>query len=447
MKHVLFLIALALGVATPTVGNGAVCQTVAMANAAESSWEAIALKPAHLREWVESLPGDNQETKFLSRMAALNGILSTFSTPLLLVPPGFEGIVSPVPSIPNVTLITFPFVGRANQIDVRKAWVEHYRNKKGEVDFEKLWQWLLPQIDSAREAKQVSIGFNWVLFETDPHAHIESQVAYDIRLHVNQSPSSPTLVEHTHFDWKGTKLGYLAIKQFTGNSVPRYVATALDEIRKSGARGLILDLRDNTGGQTFNAIQIGGYLMGKNKPMMYQEDIVTRQPFPSPMKSNAAQRIDVPIIVLVNGLSASASEVLAGSLQYYGHAYLLGEPTYGKGTVLQPEHQKLATTGPLAGLPIYVTKTTSIYFLPSMKSPQIYGLPIDFPYEQPGAKQWLREAEVPTAFENAQGPIELKPDARRNHLHKLFSQIEKPSEDEKDPQLFAAVELFHLWLQ
>ncbi len=158
------------------------------------------------------------------------------------------------------------------------------------------------------------------------------------------------------------KLGYVRLTAFS-DSTAKDLSAALTALEKQGMIALILDLRNNPGGQLQAAVEITDnflkdnklivYTEGRNKRIAPREEYRTKDPTTHP---------DYPIAVLVNGGSASASEIVAGALQDHQRAILVGQKTFGKGSV-----QKLfplqATAGQ-SGMKITVAK----YFLPSGRS-------------------------------------------------------------------------------
>ena len=123
-------------------------------------------------------------------------------------------------------------------------------------------------------------------------------------------------------------IGYIQISSFLGTSTPSEFMEAVEKTKD--ADGLILDLRGNTGGLLPNAIFIANLfipdgnlvsIVGRNN---YRYDIYAQ---------NTEFEIDKPMIVLVDGASASASEILSGALRDYKKAKLLGTKTFGKGMV------------------------------------------------------------------------------------------------------------------
>ena len=149
-------------------------------------------------------------------------------------------------------------------------------------------------------------------------------------------------------------IGYLALSSFTENSA-KDVKKAFIELKAQGAKSLILDLRDNGGGSLAEAVDIVNFFVPKG-----QEIVVTKGKLKQAQGSYKTQNepIDtqIPMAVLVNGASASASEIVSGSLQDLDRAVIIGTRTFGKGLVqtIRP----LPYNGTLK-------VTTSKYYIPS----------------------------------------------------------------------------------
>ncbi|MBM4037987.1 MAG: PDZ domain-containing protein [Planctomycetes bacterium] len=158
------------------------------------------------------------------------------------------------------------------------------------------------------------------------------------------------------------KLGYVRLTAFS-DSTAKDLSAALTALEKQGMLALVLDLRNNPGGQLQAAVEITDnflkdnklivYTEGRNKRIAPREEYRTKDPTTHP---------DYPIAVLINGGSASASEIVAGALQDHQRAILIGQKTFGKGSV-QKLFPLLATAGQ-SGMKITVAK----YFLPSGRS-------------------------------------------------------------------------------
>lgn len=124
------------------------------------------------------------------------------------------------------------------------------------------------------------------------------------------------------------EIGYIRISSFISNTVPNEFLEALENTSK--AKGLIIDLRGNTGGLLSNAIFIANLFIDEGKLVSiagrngYHYDI---------MAQDKNININKPVVILVDGTSASATEILAGALKDYHRAKLVGTKTYGKGMV------------------------------------------------------------------------------------------------------------------
>jgi carboxyl-terminal processing protease len=124
-------------------------------------------------------------------------------------------------------------------------------------------------------------------------------------------------------------LAYVSITTF-GDDTTSDLRRILKELMPQNPKGLILDLRDNGGGYLTTAIEVASEFIGDGVIMYEQYGDGTRDTFEA---KKGGQATDIPMIVLVNEFSASASEIVAGAIQDRGRAQLLGVTTYGKGSV------------------------------------------------------------------------------------------------------------------
>jgi len=149
-------------------------------------------------------------------------------------------------------------------------------------------------------------------------------------------------------------LGYIKLDEFTPGA-GREVAEAVTRLKVQGATKLILDLRDNPGGSLYEAVNIVNIFIPKGK-----EVVSTRGKSPESNKTystlNNPIDLEIPLAILTSGGSASASEIVAGSLQDYDRALLVGQRTFGKGLV--------QTTRQLA-YDAQLKITTAKYYIPS----------------------------------------------------------------------------------
>ncbi|MDE6531567.1 MAG: S41 family peptidase [Lachnospiraceae bacterium] len=123
-------------------------------------------------------------------------------------------------------------------------------------------------------------------------------------------------------------IGYISIAEFDTVTVDQF-AEALATLKGNDMESLILDLRGNPGGSLSVVVEIGRMLLPKGL-IVYTENKYGER---SEYTCDGSRCIDVPMVVLVNGGSASASEILAGAIKDYGIGTLLGTTTYGKGIV------------------------------------------------------------------------------------------------------------------
>lgn len=127
-----------------------------------------------------------------------------------------------------------------------------------------------------------------------------------------------------------TRLGYVQILRFTSRT-PDELRTALVALMESDIQGLLLDLRGNGGGLFQESIEVAGEFLDGGI-VTIQTTQTTEETFEA---SAGGAAIDIPLIVLVDYHTASASELVAGAIQDRGRGLLIGQHTYGKGTVQQ----------------------------------------------------------------------------------------------------------------
>lgn len=149
-------------------------------------------------------------------------------------------------------------------------------------------------------------------------------------------------------------IGYLALSGFTDNCA-KDVKKAFIELKDKGTKALILDLRDNGGGSLQEAVDIVNFFIPKGKEIVVTKGKI-RQAAGSFKTANEPIDTGMPLAVLVNGNTASASEILSGSMQDLDRAVIIGTRTYGKGLVQTT--RQLPYNGTLK-------VTTSKYYIPS----------------------------------------------------------------------------------
>jgi len=169
-------------------------------------------------------------------------------------------------------------------------------------------------------------------------------------------------------------IGYLRITQFS-ESVPKKVEEALQELKEKEVEGLILDLRNNSGGLVSSGIAVADSLLSE-KPVVETKD---RNGIKDAIISQKETSYDGPMVTLVNKGTASASEILAGSLQDNGRSILMGDQTYGKGLI-----QSLKSLGENSGVAI----TVASYLTPKGNNIQGQGITPDKLLDLPDASEY-----------------------------------------------------------
>lgn len=164
-------------------------------------------------------------------------------------------------------------------------------------------------------------------------------------------------------------IGYLKLSGFEEVSFNQF-KTAYDELNASGQKGMILDLRFNGGGQLSTAQDIADLLVPEG-PIVYIEEKGQQKKV---SKTSDANCIKVPLVVLVNGYSASASEVLTGAIKDYNVGKIVGTKTFGKGIV-----QTVLSIGDGSGIKI----TSAKYYTPSGVCIHGIGIEPDYIVELP----------------------------------------------------------------
>lgn len=186
--------------------------------------------------------------------------------------------------------------------------------------------------------------------------YVPKEAGHPVTLGVNRNGQALTFTvdfavyetPQVHADLFDDKVGYLMLSGFNERAVTEFDA-GLALLRQKGMKSLILDLRDNGGGEVQAALDIASRFIKEGNFVTFRDKdgVETNEPI------TGGSDIGVPVVVLVNYFTASASEMLAGALQDYGVAQIVGYPTYGKGVM-----QQLATFEDGAFLKI----TTHEYF-------------------------------------------------------------------------------------
>ncbi len=142
-----------------------------------------------------------------------------------------------------------------------------------------------------------------------------------------QIPRAVIHVNRVEYAMLEDQVGYIVLYQFAGESEKEFSA-AMDDLKAQGAKALIVDLRDNGGGWVDAASEIADLFLDDGLLVYSQDRYGTRDNI-----TMSAGKDDIPLVMLVNGSSASSSEILSGGLQDRGRATIVGTQTFGKGII------------------------------------------------------------------------------------------------------------------
>ncbi|MBP9779749.1 S41 family peptidase, partial [Candidatus Gracilibacteria bacterium] len=133
----------------------------------------------------------------------------------------------------------------------------------------------------------------------------------------------------------GGQIGYIGISVF-GETTAVDIESALNKLTQSGVQAIVVDARSNGGGYLESAVDILSLFLGKNKIAVITKGNNPKDNQKFYTKNLAFSLPKIPVVMLVNSMSASATEILAGALQDYDRAIIIGETSYGKGSVQTP---------------------------------------------------------------------------------------------------------------
>ncbi|MDD5286263.1 MAG: S41 family peptidase [Desulfuromonadaceae bacterium] len=240
---------------------------------------------------------------------------------------------------------------------------------------------------------------------------------------------------------------YVRIAQFQ-EKTDEDLSKALKSMReqnKGELKGLILDMRNDPGGLLDQAVRVSDHFVPEGQMIVYTEG----REKDSKMKfiaKNAIKEPNYPIVVLINGGSASASEIVAGALQDHKRAIIMGTQSFGKGSV-----QTIIPLSDDSGLRL----TTARYYTPKGRSIQAKGITpdivvemVELPKESAVKKDalHLREKDLENHFESEgkSGPADAKKNEKKEDKAVQLSQ--KPEDNLKnDYQVLRALDLLKGW--
>lgn len=188
-------------------------------------------------------------------------------------------------------------------------------------------------------------------------------------------------------------IGYLRIREFDAVTVDQF-NEAMAELNASGMKALILDLRSNPGGDLSAVVDIARRILPEGLIVYTEEKSGKRTEY----TCDGAHELQIPLVVLVNEYSASASEILSGAIKDYNKGTLIGTTTYGKGIVQRINRLDDGTA---------IKLTVSAYFTPSGKNIHGVGIEpdIELEYDYDAYKEDGTDNQVEKAIEILEGKI------------------------------------------
>ena len=229
---------------------------------------------------------------------------------------------------------------------------------------------------------------------------VEIEVLRDGEYLTFQIPRAIIHVNRIEYAMMDGDVGYIALYEFAGES-QREFSEAFQDLKSQGAKALIVDLRDNGGGWVDAAVDVADLFVGKNV-LVYTEDRYGNR---EEEKTQSDTADDIPLVFLVNENTASASEILSGSLHDLGRATIVGTQTYGKGII--------QAVIPLGDSNDGFQMTIAQYFLPSGAKVHKEGITPDIIVEMPEDLQKhsfaladLRDPQLQAAWDAAKNLIQ-----------------------------------------
>ena len=202
---------------------------------------------------------------------------------------------------------------------------------------------------------------------------------------VRQTIQTPMIPYDTIFN---KNVGYINLSTFSGTPSKDFKKTFL-RLKKEGITSLVLDLRGNGGGRLEEAVEIANFFLPRGKVIVTTKG-KTKQASNTYKTLREPLDLDIPITVLVNGGTASASEILSGAFQDFDRAVIVGSRTFGKGLV--------QTTRPLPYGGV-MKLTTSKYYIPSGRCVQA----IDYKHRNEDGSVGIIPDSLTTVFHTAAG--------------------------------------------
>jgi carboxyl-terminal processing protease len=218
-------------------------------------------------------------------------------------------------------------------------------------------------------------------------------------------------------------IGYVRIRSFS-KTTSQDLDKVLDEFRAKQVKKLVLDLRNNPGGLLNQAVEVSDRFLNPENLIVYTQGRTDEQNMRF-TTHDRVERVKYPMIILVNGGSASASEIVAGALQDSSRAIILGTQTFGKGSV-----QTIIPLSDGSALRL----TTARYYTPSGRVIQENGITPDITVEVPAVSAQAQEEEAENAEEANKEKVKMRKFLREKDLKKHLKGKKSFGEEETKPK-------------
>ncbi|MDK2956405.1 MAG: carboxyl-terminal processing protease [Desulfovibrionales bacterium] len=218
---------------------------------------------------------------------------------------------------------------------------------------------------------------------------------------------------------------YIRLTRFNENTTHDMREKLQDYAKKHQLKGVVLDLRNNPGGLLEQAVSVADTFISDGLIVYIQgRDADQRKDYPA---KNDDADVKTPLVVLINPGSASASEIVAGALQDHNRALLIGERTFGKGSV-----QTLIPLADGSGIKL----TTALYYTPNGRSIQAEGIEPDVkvpfmapePMDNKNPRRFIRERNLTRHLKNANGDHENDAEDEEGENGGAASMLEKDNQ-------------------
>ncbi len=239
------------------------------------------------------------------------------------------------------------------------------------------------------------------------------------------------------------EIAYIRLTQFQARTYTDLNRKMKELKKEHPISGLVLDMRNNPGGLLQQAVKVSDYFL-KSGLIVYTDGRISKQNMRYQAYDDGTEG-DYPIVILVNGGSASASEIVAGALQDHKRALVMGTPSFGKGSV--------QTIIPLEDGSA-VRLTTSLYYTPSGRSIQAKGIEPDVLVEagtvvhqdqKKGVIHHLKEKDLKGHFENGNGPSEGSKDPQKLKQQPADGKEQSEGKNKADAGLDKAKDMQDKW--